>query len=283
MKPQVLILRTAGSNCDEETAHAFQLAGAEARRIHLNRVLENPKLLKDFQIMAIPGGFSYGDDISSGKIFANRIRIHLAEALAEFVAGGKPIIGICNGFQVLVKAGLLPGPASAPPAATLAHNDSHRFIDRWIHLLARSKKCIWTRDLAGVDKGENHGGRSLPSGEAASTATISLPVAHGEGKFIAADDQARRALWDHDQVVFVYTRRDGSPAGGEFPENPNGSINDIAGICDSTGLILGLMPHPERYVNPQQHPAWTSQNPLPDQGDGLQIFRSAVTYAAAQW
>jgi phosphoribosylformylglycinamidine synthase I len=213
-------------------------------------------MLGEAQILAIPGGFSYGDDISSGKIFANQLRMHLADALRDFVAAGKPIIGICNGFQILVKAGLLPGPMDGPPAATLTHNDCHRFVDRWIHLKPVSKKCIWLTDCV----------------------PLSLPIAHGEGKFVPASEPARRMLWELDQVALGYVHADGTPALGEFPDNPNGSVDDIAGICDSTGLVLGLMPHPERYVDPRQHPAWTSQSPLPAVGAGLAIFQSAINY-----
>jgi phosphoribosylformylglycinamidine synthase subunit PurQ / glutaminase len=260
MKPRVLILRSAGTNCDEETAHAFHLAGGVAERVHLNRILDKPSQLDDFQILAIPGGFSYGDDISSGKIFANQLRIHLADALRDFVSAGKPIIGICNGFQILVKAGLLPGPMDGPPAATLTHNDCHRFVDRWIHLKPVSKKCIWL----------------------SSCEPLSLPIAHGEGKFVPADEANRRALWERDQVALVYVRPDGGAADGKFPDNPNGAVDDIAGICDASGSVLGLMPHPERYVDPHQHPAWTSQHPLPTLGAGLAVFKSAINYVCAK-
>lgn len=247
MKPKTLILRTAGTNCDRETAHAFELAGAETESIHLNRLLENPKLMQDYQLAAIPGGFSYGDDIAAGKILANQIVHHLRDAFAEFLRAGKPIIGICNGFQVLVKTDLLPGSMAGKTGqtATLTHNDSGRFIDRWVSLEPRGKKCIWTANLHPLD----------------------LPIAHGEGKFVPANDSIRRALWDNDQVALIY--------GGE---NPNGSIDAIAGVCDSTGLVFGLMPHPERYVSPLQHPAWTSQNQLPEEGAGLQVFRNAVQH-----
>jgi phosphoribosylformylglycinamidine synthase len=250
MPPKALILRTAGTNCDGETSHAFELAGANAKRIHLNRVLEEPRVLEAFQILAIPGGFSYGDDISSGKIFANQITQHLAEPLARFVEAGKPIIGICNGFQVLIKTALLPGKlgvANCPAQpATLTHNDCGRFIDRWVHLKTASDKCIWTR---GIDQ-------------------IELPIAHGEGKFVPANDDVRKWLWEQRQIALLY---DG--------ENPNGSIDDIAGICDTSGLVFGLMPHPERYVSGYQHPNWSRTRMGESQGPGVQIFRNAVSYA----
>src|SRR5690349_7040365 len=183
MKPQVLILRTAGTNCDQETAHAFELVGAESAFMHVNQLLENPSKLLDFQILAVPGGFSYGDDIAAGRILANQIIHHLREATHDFVAAGTPIIGICNGFQVLVKTDLLPGPVGGETGqtCTLTNNDCGRFVDRWIRLAPRSKKCIWTSGLSEIE----------------------LPIAHGEGKFVPATEQVRKALWDNDQVALV--------------------------------------------------------------------------------
>ncbi|HEX3358472.1 MAG TPA: phosphoribosylformylglycinamidine synthase I [Tepidisphaeraceae bacterium] len=258
MKPRTLILRTAGTNCDVETAHAFELAGSTTEAIHVNRLLENPAMLEDFQIIAIPGGFSYGDDIAAGRIFANQIAHHLHDAFHAFRDAGKPIIGICNGFQVLVKTDLLPGPVGGQvgQTATLTNNDCGRFVDRWIRVAARSSKCIWTADLQPID----------------------LPIAHGEGKFVPVDDSVRRALWDNDQVALVYVKADDTTADGEFPANPNGSTDDIAGVCDASGLVFGLMPHPERHVNVVQHPAWTSRKKDGEEGDGLKMFRNAVRH-----
>jgi phosphoribosylformylglycinamidine synthase I len=249
MKPATLILRAAGTNCDGETAYAFQLAGARSQLLHINRVLENPAVLDQFQILALPGGFSYGDDIAAGKILANQIVHYLGDALRRFIDAGKPVIGICNGFQVLVKTDLLPGPLAGHTGqtATLTNNDSGRFVDRWVRLRPRGEKCIWTRGLGPID----------------------LPIAHGEGKFVPADDAVRRALWDQGQVALLYDA-----------DNPNGSVDDIAGVCDATGLVFGLMPHPERHVDPTQHYAWTSRGTLPDEGQGLQIFRNAVIHVA---
>jgi phosphoribosylformylglycinamidine synthase len=266
MRPKTLVLRTAGTNCDVETAHAFELAGSTAERVHLNAVLANPRLLEAYQLLAVPGGFSYGDDIAAGRIFANQIVHHLRDALHAFVRAGKPVLGVCNGFQVLVKTDLLPGPLAGRTGqtCTLAHNDNGRFVDRWVRLGVRSRKCVWTREIA------------ESASEATTDNTLQLPIAHGEGKFVPADDAVRRALWDNDQVALVYVRADGSPANGAFPDNPNGSIDDIAGVCDATGLVFGLMPHPERHVTPLQHPAWTRTKPLPAEGAGLSIFRSAV-------
>lgn len=258
MKPTALILRSAGTNCDAETAYSFELAGARAEKVHVNRLVAEPRLLHQYQILAIPGGFSYGDDIAAGRILANQIAHHLKDELRLFFDSGRPVIGICNGFQVLVKTDLLPGPLAGRSGqiCTLTNNECGRFVDRWVRLVGRSQKCIWT---AGIDQ-------------------LELPVAHGEGKFVAADESVRQALWNEDQVALIYVTSDGEPAKGRFPENPNGSIDDVAGICDASGLILGLMPHPERYVDATQHPAWGRTRPLTTHGAGLQVFRNAVDY-----
>jgi phosphoribosylformylglycinamidine synthase len=247
MKPKTLILRTAGTNCDEETAYAFELAGASPERVHLNRILENPRAIAAYQILAIPGGFSYGDDIAAGRIFANQIVHHLRDAVRGFIDAGKAVIGICNGFQVLIKTDLLPGPIAGREGqtCTLTNNASGRFVDRWILLKRRSAKCIWTE---GID-------------------SLELPIAHGEGRFVPAYEAVRQALWEEDRVALTY---DG--------DNPNGSVDDIAGITDASGLVLGLMPHPERFVTPLQHPAWGRQKLLEKgaQGSGLILFTNAV-------
>jgi phosphoribosylformylglycinamidine synthase len=235
--------------------------------VHLNRVLNDPAILDQYQLLALPGGFSYGDDIAAGKIFANQIVHHLGDAMRRFVEAGKPIIGICNGFQVLVKTNLLPGPLAGDTGqtCTLTANTSGRFIDHWVHLQPRSRKCIWTQDL--------------------SAEGLDLPIAHGEGRFIPKNDSVRKALWEQDQVALVYTARAGAQSGE--PWNPNGSVDDIAGICDSTGLVLGLMPHPERSVRHAQHPAWGRQNGVigsdpTTAAAGLSLFRSAIAHVANQ-
>lgn len=259
MKPRTLILRTAGTNCDVETTYAFELAGASAQRVHLNRVLERPGMLSEFQLLAFPGGFSYGDDIAAGRILANQIIHHLRDAVRSFIDAGKPVIGVCNGFQVLIKTDLLPGELAgrAGQNCTLAHNVGGRFVDRWVHLQPRSKRCIWTRDLDPLE----------------------LPIAHGEGRFVPAEEAVRSALWEDERVALVYARPDGLPADGQPPHNPNGSVDDIAGICDASGLVLGLMPHPERYVSLLQHPAWSRRERGQDApGAGLKLFINAVQH-----
>jgi len=258
MNPRAIILRASGTNCEAETAYAFEVAGAQPAVVHVNRLIERPSILDEFQILAIPGGFSHGDDISAGKILANQIVNHFGDAMHRFRDAGKPMIGICNGFQALIKTDLLPGPVASQTGqtATLTNNDCARYVDRWIRLSSRSRKCIWTNGLPDFD----------------------CPIAHGEGKFVPASDAVRAAIWEDDRVALVYVRPDGSPAGGEFPHNPNGSVDDIAGVCDSTGLILGLMPHPERHISPLQHPAWTRLPSIDGDGPGLQIFRNAVVH-----
>jgi phosphoribosylformylglycinamidine synthase len=264
MKPKALILRSAGANCDVETAYAFERAGATGELVHLNRLLENPAALRDYQLLAIPGGFSYGDDIAAGKILARQLSHHLYEPLREFVSAGKPILGICNGFQVLVKTDLLPGALDGRTGqlCTLTNNDCGRFVDRWIHLAPRSGKCVWTAGLERLD----------------------LPIAHGEGRFAYADEAIRDAMHANDQIALIYSKADGTPAVGEFPYNPNGSADDVAGICDRSGLILGLMPHPERYIEPFQHPARMSQTAGVAEftsETGLSIFRRGVQHAVS--
>lgn len=251
MKPRVLVLRAAGTNCDRETAAAFELVGCEAERVHVNRALESPAMLDEYQLLAIPGGFSYGDDIAAGRIFANQLTRRLEGALHTFVAAGKPVIGICNGFQVLVKTDLLPGPLAGKTGqtCTLAENDCGHFVDHWVRLKRHGDRCIWARGLGEIE----------------------LPIAHGEGKFLTANDDVRRALWDNDQVALTYVE-----------DAPNGSTDRIAGVCDASGLVFGLMPHPERHVSALQHYAWTSRGVSPDaEGDGLAIFRNAAEYVGA--
>ena len=277
-KPKVLILRTAGTNCDAETDAAFQLAGAETALIHIQHLIgavgaSSPSriLLADYQILAIPGGFSYGDDISAGILLATEMKHKLTGALTQFIADGKLIIGICNGFQVLVKAGLLPkatavgtvsnrdttlngkggfpDPTGITQQATLAMNTSAKFECRWVTLETQQSPCVFTKGIK---------------------PRVYLPVAHAEGRFTAPPEVLEQ-IEANRQVVFRY-------ASAEYPCNPNGSDANIAGICDATGRIFGMMPHPERFLTKWNHPRWTREN-LPEEGDGVAIFKNAVNYA----
>ncbi|MFH1537476.1 MAG: phosphoribosylformylglycinamidine synthase I [bacterium] len=262
-KIKVIILRTGGTNCDRETAHACEMAGGAAERVHVNQLIRGERKLGDYQFMVIPGGFSYGDDISAGRILANELRFKLGDELQKFVADGKPVLGICNGFQVLVKTGLLPGlngkPRKKSQQATLFTNDSARFECRWVFLKRTAvSHCIFT-----------HG---LPE-------TITLPVAHGEGKLIFDSEETRSDVLKKGQAVFRYVDSGGNLAG--YPHNPNGSEDNIAGICDPTGLVFGLMPHPERHIFPHHHPRW-SRGEAPSLPHGLPLFRNAVRYAATE-
>ena len=250
----VIVLRAAGSNCDLETRHAFELVGARAELIHINRLLGGDVQLSDYQILAIPGGFTYGDDISAGKILANQLKYQLADQLIEFHQDGKLVIGICNGFQVLVKAGLLPQVnLMRMPDVTLTFNDSGKFEDRWVHLQVNESPCVFTQEIK---------------------KRVYFPVAHAEGKFVPRNSEVLSSLKENKQIVFQYVMSDGSAA--EYPHNPNGSVDDIAGICDVTGRVLGLMPHPERHLDPTNHPHWTKLGLA--EGDGVSIFRNGIKY-----
>ena len=263
--PRVLVLTGHGINCDEETCWAFAQAGGEAVAVHLNDLIDGRARLADWQILVVPGGFSYGDDTSSGKALANRLRHGLRDALWEFAAGDRLVIGICNGFQVLTCLGLLPWPETRAAAAGLTHNAQARYECRWVRCRVEDSPCVCTRGLG----------------------TIRLPVAHGEGRFTAGAD-VHAALVAHRQVALRYAGPDGARAGGRFPWNPNGSLDDIAGICDRSGRIFGLMPHPERAVHFLQRDDWPARaaalrragEPLPEFADGLGIFANAVAYFA---
>ncbi len=253
MQPRVLILRAPGTNCDEETAHAFRLAGGLPETVHINRWLEAPTLARQFQILCLPGGFSYGDDVAAGRILANQVRCRLADALWEFQQADKLILGICNGFQVLLQCAVLAPPGTSSAAASLTWNDNSRFQDRWVRLRTAGAKSVFLRDIDEFD----------------------VPIAHAEGKFVFASQQVQESMLQHDQLALRYAGGDGCGIGG----NPNGSELDVAGVSDVTGRVLGLMPHPERFVHRTQHPQWTRLE-LPEQGAGLQMFQNAVNYFA---
>jgi phosphoribosylformylglycinamidine synthase len=240
MKPRAILIRAPGTNCDLETQRALELAGARVDRVHVRALLAGRPKLSEFDILAIPGGFSYGDDVAAGKIFANELAGF--EPLRRFVEAGKPVLGICNGFQVLVKAGLLPDVGRQ--SVSLAFNDSGRFECRWVKLKVPRSNCLFTQGL--LDE-------------------IELPVAHGEGKFAAESDQELDRLESSGRFALLYG------------ENPNGSERDVAGLCNEKGNCLGLMPHPERFASPYLHPGWTRSLPAPE-SLGLRFFENAVRY-----
>jgi len=256
MTPKALVLTGYGINCDMELAHAFKIAGAEAERVHLTDLINRTRKLSDFHIFALPGGFSFGDDIASGKVLANMIKYNLGGQVLEFINERKLIIGICNGFQAMVKMGLLPGFDGdySTPNVTLTFNDSGRFEDRWVHLKTnQNSKCIFTKGIE----------------------SMYLPVRHGEGKFVTKTQQVLTRMKKGNQVVFQYVDKEGNLAG--YPHNPNGSVDNIAGICDETGRVFGMMPHPEAFQHRTNHPRWTREE-LPEEGVGIAIFRNAVEY-----
>ncbi len=260
-KVKALIITGVGLNCERETAAAFQSAGAESTLVHINDLLSGKADMGDFHILAFIGGFSFGDHIGSGTVFANKIKFKLKQDLNRFIESGKLVIGICNGFQTLTRLGLAPALDGKrfEQQAALAHNDSGVFRDDWVTMVANPEsKCIFTK---GISK-------------------IRMPIRHGEGKFIADPAMIDR-IEKENLVVLRYSGADGSAAKG-FPENPNGSIHDIAGICDTTGRVFGLMPHPEAFLSPYNAPDWQLQkieNRLPEWGEGKIIFDNAVAYA----
>jgi len=251
-KVKTLILRAPGTNCDVESAFAFERAGAQVDLIHVDELIRRQRPLSNYQIMVIPGGFTYGDDVSAGKILANELRLKLGDEIQKFVDDGRLILGMCNGLQVLVKAGMLPkSRAENSQSLTLAGNDSDRFECRWVYLRAnKTSPCIFTRGIN----------------------LMYLPVAHGEGKVVIEPGALEEI-----NVALYYADEAGDIRAG-YPHNPNGSMNNIAGICDATGRIFALMPHPERFIRWTQHPRWTRE-PRRDYGDGFRVFLNAVEWA----
>jgi phosphoribosylformylglycinamidine synthase len=263
-----LVLTGFGLNCDHETAYALELAGARSHRIHINTLIQKTADLDQFQILVFGGGFSWADDHGAGVIQAVRMATNLGEKLLNFVHKGNLVIGICNGFQTLVNLGLLPAIDGnyQKRSVALVNNDCGNFRDQWVTLAANAESpCIYTRDIK----------------------TIDLPVRHGEGKFWAESDLIQQ-LETNQQVVLRYALPNGQPAGNEFPYNPNGSVGDIAGICDPTGRVFGLMPHPEAYNHWTNHPNWPflkerskrhqQQFPPTALTPGIQLFKKAVDY-----
>lgn len=275
MKPKALILQAYGSNRDFDVMEALTLAGAEACGIPLNELRNKKTLFSEYQMIVVPGGFSYGDALGAGKLLALDLASYFAEEISMFVDSGKPVIGICNGFQALLKSGILPGESPSPDgtmapeaersgggvrgeakSSTLTFNAHGHFECRWVTLAPVSQTCIWTKNL--ID-------------------AIECPIAHGEGNFQISSSFSLSSFVENDQIALAYVYPDGAPANGEYPFNPNGSLLDIAGICNSQGNVLGLMPHPENHVHAHQHPQWTRGV----QGhSGLKLFENGVKYAS---
>ena len=262
-----LVLTGYGLNCDYETAYAFELAGATADRVHINSLIDGSVQLDAYQILAFGGGFSWGDDHGAGVVQAVRMKTNLGDKIVEFIEKGRLIIGICNGFQAIVNLGLLPGfdQEYRLRSVALTFNDCGNFQDTWVQLRINPKTpCVFTDGMTQIE----------------------LPIRHGEGKFYT-DEATLNRLLDNQQVVFQYARASGEPANGRFPDNPNGSIKDVAGICDPTGRILGLMPHPEAYNHITNHPDWTRLKEIAKRTEddfndeltpGIQLFKNAVAY-----
>lgn len=249
--PRALVLRAPGINCDRETVHACRLAGFTTEQLHINQLVKDPNRLLDYQFLVIPGGFSYGDDLGAGNLLAHNLTIHLGKQLQRFVDEGRPILGICNGFQALVRAGLLPG---VEQQATLAENEAARFECRWITMKVQPGPCIFTH---GIDQ------------------LIEIPVAHGEGQFVFPSDIS--TLQANGQLPLIYTNASGEGT-VSYPANPNGSIANVAGICNAKGTVFGMMPHPERYVQALQHPQ--RRGATNGTGDGMLIFKNAFEYVS---
>lgn len=264
MKPKALTLQAHGSNRDFDVIEALTLAGADAVGVPLNDLRRNKTLFSDYQMIVVPGGFSYADALGAGKLLALDLASYFEDEIAAFVESGKPIIGICNGFQALVKSGILPGGSPCSSGSdvrgdgkdvTLTFNEHGHFECRWVTLAPVSQTCIWTKDLE---------------------ETITCPIAHGEGNFQVTNIFPLSSFVENDQIALTYTYPDATPASGEYPFNPNGSLLDIAGICNPQGNVLGLMPHPENHIHPYQHPQWTRGV---KGNTGLKLFENGVSYA----
>ena len=271
-KVKALVLTGYGLNCDYETDFSLKLAGAESQRIHINEMISGRTVtLLDYHILVFGGGFSWADDHGAGVLMATKLRNHLGEQIQQFIEDGKLVLGICNGFQALVNLGLVPGFDNAyhDRRVALTYNDSGNFVDDWVNLKSnQDSPCVFTKGISSIE----------------------LPVRHGEGKFYAEDETVDR-LFENNQVALQYADENGDPAGGRRPLNPNGSLRDIAGICDPSGRIFGLMPHPEGFNHYTNHPNWTKRKEAlsrqgkaveSEEGEGIKIFRNAVEYLRAE-
>ncbi|MBX3421443.1 MAG: phosphoribosylformylglycinamidine synthase subunit PurQ [Pirellulaceae bacterium] len=258
--PRVLVLRAPGTNCDVETAYAFQRAGATVKSVHVNALMDDPGGWSTFQILCFPGGFSFGDDIAAGRILAQRLNVHLRDMIEHFRGHDRLVLGICNGFQVMMRLGIFfPDHFDSPPA-TLTLNRQARFECRWVHLGTAKTNSVFLR---GIER-------------------LYLPMAHAEGRFVLRDPEAGERLASQSQLGLRYCAESAPPSDQllPFPDNPNGADLNVAGISDPSGRVFGLMPHPERHIEPTQHPYWTRRFPQPPAGDGLAIFNNAVSYFA---
>lgn len=254
--PRVLVLRAPGTNCDVETAWIFDRCGGQSERVHLFRLLESPASLSDYQILCIPGGFSYGDDVGAGVIFGAQLRSHLAEAIRQFLTADKLVLGICNGFQVLMKSRILPGGAESwppdpetDPESTLTWNLNGRYTCRWVKMSVPANPSVFLRGITEIE----------------------LPMAHAEGRIAVRGPEVLDRWRAQRQIALAYDPLD----------NPNGSVAEIAGLCDPTGRILGLMPHPERFIQATQHPQWTRRKTADSagaEGAGVKVFQNAIDY-----
>lgn len=260
VKTRALVLNGYGINCPVESAYAIRAVGGNAEIRHVSEILKKPKMLEDYNFLVFPGGFSFGDDIASGKVLANRLRYKAGRELLDFISRGKLIMGICNGFQALVKMGLLPEP-DFEQRVTLTYNDSGKFEDRWVRLEVNTKSpCIFTRGVT----------------------SIPLPARHGEGRFIPASKEVLDSIVKDELIALKYSGPSGEGGSGvAYPWNPNGSIMDIAGICDKSGQVFGMMPHPEAYNHRTNNPCWA--NGIGTEGHGLALFRNAVNYLEKEW
>lgn len=264
MKPRIIVITGYGINSEEELAKCFELSGGESKIVHVNDLFSGQEKLENYQILAVPGGFSYGDDTGSGNGLANKIRNNLMDEILAFTQQDKLIIGICNGFQILTNLGLIPSTdLKYERQSVLMHNNTARLECRWVNVKMTSQKCVWTRDID----------------------TLHLPISHGEGNFYCSPE-VLDTMKKQDQITFKYVDENGAPANGQWPINPNGALEDIAGICDPTGKIFGLMPHPERFNSFTNEEGWEIKKekliregkPLPKDGAGIKIFQNAISY-----